>query len=247
MKMKIVFLAFAILLFVSISPLSASDESVNGYALIDKNVSMSVDSDIKSQELALIKKAEIIKEERDPIMISQGVSPVGGFTQAGLLNCSNRVRNWIETNGKCPNYVDYYYTSGGQTVTARLPMPDYLYLISKVIEYKYDGKTSNVAIKSSNVNPTSPSGVSINGQITKANFYIYAKNVAKFIEDNGPAPNYLTTNLGKMQYQTVIYMFSRIGQYIYLNNAMPSYVTVSVPISHSMNKYLPDYHPSELI
>ncbi|WP_042704305.1 hypothetical protein [Methanobrevibacter arboriphilus] len=202
------------------------------------------------EEKALIKKAQVMKEDRESPIVIQSVSPPEGFTLAGLLNCSNRVRNYIENNGVCPNYVDYYYTSGSIVVTARLPMPDYLFLISKVIVNKYEGNNSNIKASdfySANINPSSPTGDSINGQISSANFYTYAKNVVNWYKNNGnAAPNYVNTNLGRMQYQTAIYMFSRIGQYIYLNNAIPTYVTVSVPISHTMNKYMPDYHPSEL-
>lgn len=175
------------------------------------------------------------------------VSPTEGFILEGIFDCADRVRNFIEENGVCPNYV-IYISEGG--VSNYLTMPDYLFLICKAIVMTYEGNNSNIMhydFHSANINPSSPFGDSINGRIYAEDFYVYAKNVVNWYTENGlRAPNYVSTDLGKMQYQTAIYMFSRIGQYIYLNGDMPNYVTVSVPISHSMNQYLPDFHPTEL-
>lgn len=184
------------------------------------------------------------------VISPNALSPMDGYSLVNIFDCANRVRNYIDINGVCPNYVSYYsdnYTTG---VVNPHAMPDYLFLISKAIVKKYEGDTSNIMpqeIYSWNVNPSNPIGDSINGRIYAADFYVYAKNVVNWYSNNeGVAPNYVNTNLGKMQYQTAIYMFSRIGQYIYLHNQIPNYVTISVSSSHSMNQYLPDYHPSEL-
>lgn len=182
--------------------------------------------------------------------ISKWGSPIEGYSLVNIFDCANRVRNYIDVNGVCPNYVSYY--SGNYTTGVVDPhgMPDYLFLISKAIVKKYEGNNSNIMsreVYSWNINPSNPTGDSINGRIYAADFYVYAKNVVNWYSNNGGvAPNYVNTNLGKMQYQTAIYMFSRIGQYIYLHNQIPNYVTMLVPSSHSMNQYLPDYHPSEL-
>ena len=184
------------------------------------------------------------------VISPNGVSPIEGYSLVNIFDCANRVRNYIDVNGVCPNYVSYY--SGNYTTGVVDPhgMPDYLFLISKAIVKKYEGNNSNIMsreVYSWNINPSNPTGDSINGRIYAADFYVYAKNVVNWYSNNGGvAPNYVNTNLGKMQYQTAIYMFSRIGQYIYLHNQIPNYVTMLVPSSHSMNQYLPDYHPSEL-
>ena len=61
------------------------------------------------------------------------------------------------------------------------------------------------------------------------------------MDSNDRAPNYLSTSLGNMQYQTVIYMYSLILAFQLDNGRLPNYVTINIASSHSINNYLPVY------
>lgn len=271
---KLFFVVMVIFMF-SLSFVSASDVDINDNYTVNKTVTDDVVltnesdssyiedddcyfenqnmSNLNSSNLDVIGNASVNNNNDKNIednISTLSVSPIDGYTLNKIFDCADRVRNFIEYNGVCPNYVDYYVESSPDGVINRLSMPDFLFLICKAIVMKYEGNNSNIMFydfNSANINPSSPFGDSINGRIYAEDYYIYAKNVVSWYTDNGErAPNYVNTDFGKMQYQTAIYMFSRIGQYIHINEDIPNYVTISVPNYHSMNQYLPDYHPTEL-
>lgn len=276
MKVNIkIFFVIMVIFISSLSFVSASDVDIDDKYIVNKTVTDDVvltdefdtiyieddvcyfenqnNCNLNSSNLDVMDNASVNNNNDGTIddnISTFGVSPIEGYTVNKIFDCADRVRNFIENNGVCPNYVDYYVESSHDGVINRLSMPDYLFLICKAIVMKYEGNNSNIMFydfNSANINPSSPFGDSINGKIYAEDYYIYAKNVVNWYTNNGEkAPNYVNTDLGKMQYQTAIYMFSRIGQYIYINDDIPNYVTVSVPSYHSMNQYLPDYHPTEL-
>ena len=154
------------------------------------------------------------------------------LTQSQILLAANSVYNFILKNKKLPNYV----TIAGNKFT----MPEFLYMMSKTIVYKYNKIVSDITVKSDVKNPKNPTGNNIKVKMSSKHYYKYANNIANFIEKNNIAPNFVTTSWGKSQYQTTIFAFSKLLSWSYFNKGtLPKSVSVTVSKSHSMNKYLP--------
>ncbi|MGL6298264.1 MAG: hypothetical protein ACRC1M_03745 [Methanobacteriaceae archaeon] len=163
--------------------------------------------------------------------VAKTVTKPTKLSQKVIFTGSKSVKNYINKNGKAPNYITMN--------NYKFSMAEFLYLLTKATTYKYKGSSSDVTIKYNIKNPPCPSGANVNGYFKKANYYKVANNIANFITKNNQVPNYASTSLGKMNYQTLLFAYSRIGDYIGTYNKLPSSVQINVKISHSMNRYLP--------
>ncbi|OQD58827.1 hypothetical protein MBBAR_8c00530 [Methanobrevibacter arboriphilus JCM 13429 = DSM 1125] len=156
------------------------------------------------------------------------------LSQSSILLASNSIYKYINKYGKLPNYV----TISGY----KYSMSEFMYILSKTITYKYNKITSSIKVKYDVKNPSKASGNSIKGTISSKTYYSYAKNIVAFIEKNNQAPNFVTSSLGKIQYQTAIFGLNKVLNYIYVKGKLPSTLSFNVKASHSINKYLPVYN-----
>ena len=167
------------------------------------------------------------------------------FTVKQINNAAAKVKAYIETNHKLPNYV----TIG----TTQVQMSDFLRLLVANLLQLNKGKTSSITLKSMG-SAAKPSESVKSGTITKAGYLDLAKRVNAFINANGILPNYATSSLGKLNYKSLIYTFSKVLAFYNTNSRLPSYVTVkpwskvgtsdtstsnsSTPIPASLQQYL---------
>lgn len=140
------------------------------------------------------------------------------FTLAEIKDASARVKSYIETNKKLPDYV----TLG----TNQVKMPAFLKLLTASLLDINNGKTAPITLKTVNA-PSKPAESVKSGNITKTNYLDLAKRVNAFIDTNGAAPNYADSTLGKIRYENLIYIFSRILNFHKTNSRLPEYVTVT--------------------
>ena len=158
------------------------------------------------------------------------------FTMAQIQNASASVKSYIETNNKLPNYV----TIG----TSQITMPQFLQLLVTSLLQINNG--TNTALSVGNVSsPTNSTGDYVYGNINQTEFLKIAQSVKSFIDSNGIAPNYASSSLGKVPYETLIYMFSKVVNYYGTNKVLPNYVsvdsTVANPGSYSIPSELQQY------
>jgi len=158
------------------------------------------------------------------------------FTMTQIQNASASVKSYIETNNKLPNYV----TIG----TSQVTMAQFLQLLATSLLQISNG--TNTAISIGNVSsPTNSTGDSIYGNINQTEFLKIAQSIKSFIDSNGIAPNYASSSLGKVPYETLIYMFSKVVNYYGTNKVLPNYVsvdsTVANPGSYSIPSDLQQY------
>ncbi len=139
------------------------------------------------------------------------------FTVSQINDAAARVKAFIETNKRLPKYV----TIG----TSQVTMPDFLKLLSAGLLQINSGKTAPITLKNVNT-PVKPSESIKSGNIYKAGYLDLAKRVNAFIDANGRLPNYTSSNLGKLTYESLIYMFSRVLNFQKENNRLPNYVAV---------------------
>jgi hypothetical protein len=141
------------------------------------------------------------------------------ISMENINNASGRVKTFIETNDCLPNYV----TISGRQIT----MPQFLSLtITAVLNINASLNTS-IILKNFG-NAENPLETITNGNVNSTEYLDIANRVKNFMYANGVAPNYASTSLGKMRFETLIYTFSRILHvYAVNNNTLPSYITVN--------------------
>jgi len=140
------------------------------------------------------------------------------FNNSQITQSATNVKKYVETEYTLPNTVKV----ANQTVTA----PQFLYLMTKTTQNLGNKVSINVTLK--NVTKSiSPSENLTSGKINKTEYLSIANRINNYITANGKLPNYVTTSLGKMGYQSVIYMYSKILNYYNVYNYLPSTVSVN--------------------
>jgi hypothetical protein len=134
-----------------------------------------------------------------------------------IASAAGTVKSSYEKNKVLPSYV----TINGTQIS----MPQFLYLLTKGIVNINSSNYSSIKIKDVTA-PKSPSGTNKSGKINKSVYVTLAKNVATYINNNGRAPNYQKTTLGKISFTKLVYMYSKIVKFYKTYNRLPKYVSI---------------------
>lgn len=127
------------------------------------------------------------------------------------------VKNYTDTTNKIPSYV----TVNGKNSTTS----SFLNTLTKTVVQV--NQNNNNPINISNVNPpTNPSG-SATGTMYKSEYISIANNIKTFITSNGRAPNYASSSIGNIRYESLFYMYTKIMDFYKTNDRLPNYVTVT--------------------
>lgn len=139
---------------------------------------------------------------------------VGTIPLSQLISAANYVNSYIEKNAKLPESVQIGDTSYS---TAK-----YLYLLAEAIVNINNGDLSNLYVLNIN-DPTNPGKASnlgnLNGYVSVASYLITSM-------DNGTTPNSVSTSIGDIGYDGIVYAFTRVLVYYGEMNALPAYVSV---------------------
>jgi subtilase family serine protease len=145
--------------------------------------------------------------------------PINVITIAQLGTAAASVCNYYETHSKqLPSSLTI---NGVNYNIAQL-----LYLLTTATINMETNNLKPITVKTVNKAPN-PSGTIKNGNIMKTNYISYAKDIQKFINTNGRSPNFISTNLGKMQFKYIVYMYSQVVNFYISKNRLPNYVTMS--------------------
>jgi hypothetical protein len=150
---------------------------------------------------------------------------VGQIEAAAIL-----VKNFINSNLILPSYVQI----GSRQVT----MPEFLQLLTAGLIQVKSGLIGSLALHSA-VAPTNLTSNTVNGIIKKSEYLNIAGRINSFINTNGKAPNYASSSLGKIQFKSLVYMFSRIMSFHGTKNVLPVYATMNSWPSTSNNPAIP--------
>lgn len=151
------------------------------------------------------------------------------LSQDDIIAAAQYLDEYLSRHDKLPNYVtisDYKYS-----------IPEFMYLLAKTIEYKYEKNNAQITVKYNVKNPTKPTGTDIKGKISSEDCIDYTKRVANYISSKGIVPNYVTIKLGNMQYQATIYSFIKILE----KKNLPKSISVNIKKSSKINKFMPKY------
>jgi hypothetical protein len=153
---------------------------------------------------------------------SEGTNQVGSsgdsFAINDILDMSVRLKNYISSNDRLPNYVtlkDKQYS-----------MAEALYLMTSATLNINNGNFSNIkAINASDA--PSPEGDLINSNLNKTNYLDLANRIMNFIKTNGYAPNFASSSIGKVIFSELVDSYSRILSYYKDNdNNLPAQVAI---------------------
>ncbi len=139
------------------------------------------------------------------------------LTVSQVATAASSVKSFYEKNKRLPNYVT---TSVGQ-----ITMPKFLNLLVTGTIQANSGSAAPITVSSVNT-PSSWSGSYTKGNIQKSEFLSMAQTIKNYIATNGRAPSYVTTTLGKISYNSVVYMFSKIMGFYNTNKRLPNYVSM---------------------
>jgi len=131
---------------------------------------------------------------------------------------ASKVKTFIETNKRLPNYVTL---SGRQ-----IGMAEFLYmLISSVVQIN-QGTSNPIKFREFGEAPN-PSGNTIVANIYKKEYVKIANNLKKFLESHNRAPNYGIYSAGKLDYNNMVYSFSKIMDFYNSKKRLPNYAIVN--------------------
>ena len=153
------------------------------------------------------------------------------FSITDIKNAANSVQSFIETNHRLPEYV----TIANQ----ELQVPAFLKLL---VDSVVSIKSGSIVLDDDYQDPTNPSETLKNGNIKSAEYLKMAKSISTYMDSNGEAPNYATSSLGNVRYESLVYMYSRLMNFDRVNSRLPSYVSMTpwknIALSSSFNQYL---------
>ncbi|MGB9980610.1 transglutaminase domain-containing protein [Methanobacterium sp.] len=178
---------------------------------------------------------------KKPVTTGKSTVTSKNFTVTQINSAAARVNTYIKTKHKLPKYV----TIG----TSQVKMPAFLKLLTADILQLNSGKTTPIKLK--NVKSPSKTTESFkSGKINKSSYLELAKRVNTFINEKGVLPKQTTSALGKMNYKSLIYTFSKIPAFYKTHKRLPGYVSVkhwstsgttdtsTVKIPASLKKYV---------
>ncbi|MGB9938157.1 MAG: pseudomurein-binding repeat-containing protein [Methanobacterium sp.] len=152
------------------------------------------------------------------VQAAQLVSTGNSYSLFQIEDAAKRVKAFIETNKKLPNYV----TIGTQQVK----MPDFLYMLVTATTNINGGNMASVS-QYSFQNPSSSTETIRSGNIYKSEYLNLANQIKANMESNGAAPPYIDSSLGKIRYESLIYMYSRIVNFYGQNKVLPNYASLN--------------------
>jgi transglutaminase-like putative cysteine protease len=105
-------------------------------------------------------------------------------------------------------------------------MQNFLYLLSTAIVNINSGSTNGVKPISVSA-PSNPNGVKVAGTFTKANYVDIASRVSNYIATNKQAPNYASSTLGNIRFESLVYELSKVLNYVNTNGVLPNTLTIN--------------------
>jgi len=152
-----------------------------------------------------------------PVKNTTTSTTTNSYTVADIKNAATKVKAYIEKNNCLPNYV--------QMGTRQVTMPEFLRLLTAGLLKVSSGSSGTIAIKSA-LPPVKPTADLKNGNINKSEYLAMAGKIISYINSYGRSPNYGSSTLGKIQYESLVYMYSRIMNYYGTNKVLSNYVSM---------------------
>lgn len=150
--------------------------------------------------------------------IAAGSPATASFTSSQINTASSNVKKFVEKNKRLPNYVTIK--------NSKVTMPQFLKLIT-VNTVNLNNKKSKSVTISTVKNPSTTSSENVKtGTLSKSKYVTVAKQVNQYITKYKKAPSSLNTSLGKMNFQNMVYTFSKVLAFQSTHKRLPNTVSV---------------------
>ncbi|MDR2545759.1 MAG: hypothetical protein LBD03_09575 [Methanobrevibacter sp.] len=117
-------------------------------------------------------------------------------------------------------------------------MEQFLYLISKAIVNIETDNNSSIEILNY-IKPSNSTGDNWEGEVNRTSYILNAINIVKDVEEYKEVPNYLTSNIGNISFNSTVYGFATIGDTVKTNGTLPE--SISFNVTEGGKKYRWDY------
>ncbi|MBQ9026313.1 MAG: cysteine protease, partial [Methanobrevibacter sp.] len=135
-----------------------------------------------------------------------------------VLTAATDLKNYIENNLTLPSKLDV----GGVSYT----VPQVLAMMSQVV--LMIDTDSTVEVKTLLVTePDNSSGDEIYSQLDEKEYIDLAYDIFEYSYTNNQAPDNITTSVGDVKYETLVYLFARVLAYYNANDALPAVALVN--------------------
>ena len=136
-------------------------------------------------------------------------------TLAEVIKASQNVKKYIEGNGELPGTV----TIGSVTYS----LADYLYIASQAIINLNDNSKKDIEVKHVN-DPAKPQAAANLGELY--DYLSVAKSVVNTCNANGIMPNSVSSKVGTIGYNGLVYATARVVAFYEDYSIMPNYVSI---------------------
>jgi len=154
-------------------------------------------------------------------------SQLNSLSQNSIIKSSKSLYKYIDKNEKLPETV--------KISKKKYSTEEFLYLMSKTVISKKNSLKGDILVKSNIKKAKKPSGSNINGSINFKNMCRYSETIIKHIDKTNRAPNNIKTKLGKMQYETIIFTFSKFLSETSNKGSLNNKITISVSKKSPIN------------
>ncbi len=169
----------------------------------------------------------------DPSAPTESTTSGGSSTEPTQATTAAPTADWYAPVAKAAYELEQYVlknkdlpssvTVNGQTFN----MPEFCYLCCDAIVGINDGITSGELSTPDLNEPENPQDTINPGNMDLAEIVERAGKYKIFCDNNGQAPNYMTTSLGFMQYEEGVYFFAKVMSFYYEEGRLPNYCSVS--------------------
>jgi transglutaminase-like putative cysteine protease len=154
------------------------------------------------------------------------VSTTTTFTSSQINDAASRVKTFVDSNKRLPSYVTIN--------NVQVSMPQFLQLLTSNLLNINNGLSTTVTLNTV-ISPQSTAESITSGNLYKSEYISIAESIQSTIKSTGTAPGYVSSSLGKISYESLIYTFTKILSYQKINNRLPNYVAISAWSGSSSN------------
>ena len=150
--------------------------------------------------------------------MSSSPSTTGSVSVADIVAAANTLKTTIDSKNSIPATVSV----GGVSYS----IAQFLYMMTEAVKNINASKTSSQILPVSVAVPANPSESFKSGNVSIENYMDIANRVSSFIKENGQAPNFASSQLGTIDYDSLVEMFADILAFDKTNDRLPKWVTV---------------------
>ncbi len=183
------------------------------------NITNTTSSQLNTNTTNTVNKTNATNNLTKTTTVQAAGSPTNtSFTSSQINGAASKVQTFVAVNHRLPNYV----TIGTYQVT----MPQFLQLITANLLNINKGLNVPVILKTVKT-PANTTETVKNGTISKSEYLTLAQTIQTAISSTGTAPSYVNSSLGKINFQNLVYSFSKILNFQVTNLRLPNSLSVT--------------------